>query len=136
MAAAALALVGAVAGAVVSCGTDSSEPERPPVRTQGAQQVVDSIAAKWPLPNPRDTSEGCRAKDGDTAKGCESRVTTDAVTVIEYADETTAKQAAATLGKVADARQAGTYVLSWTDDQDLTSDEARADMVRIAAAQS
>lgn len=120
-----------VLAAVAGCGSSEDPAPQEPAKS-GAQVVVDAIAAKWPLPNPRDTSSGCKAKAGDTGKGCESRVTTDAVTVTEFADEQTATAAAATLAKVGDARAAGRYVLSWTDKQDLTSDEARADMVAIA----
>ncbi|WP_147265172.1 hypothetical protein [Micromonospora sp. LHW51205] len=125
-----VALVGALAG----CG-GTDEPAAPAPAKSGAQQAVDAIAAKWPAPNPRDTSDGCRAKEGDTAKGCESRVTTDAVTVLEFADEATAARWAKELGKAGDTRQAGRYVLSWTArEQDLTSDEARAGMVAIVKA--
>jgi hypothetical protein len=101
-----------------------------------AQQLVDRIAEKWPLPNPDDNSSGCKAKEGDTAAGCTARITTDAVTVTEYPDTTTAKKAATTLGKTGgDYRAVGWFVLSWgARDQDLTSDEARDDMVKIAQA--
>ncbi|MFI5852265.1 hypothetical protein ACIA7R_31320 [Micromonospora chalcea] len=124
----------ALAGALTACSS-SGQPAASAPATSGAQQAVDAIAEKWPAPNPRDTSDGCRAKDGDTAKGCESRVTTDAVTVLEFADEATAARWAKELGKAGDTRQAGRYVLSWTArEQDLTSDEARADMVTIVKA--
>lgn len=119
--------------ALAGCGSSNEDkPAQQAAQTSGAQRVVDAIAAQWPLPDPRDTSDGCKAKEGDTAPGCMSRVTTDAVTVTEYADDAAAAAAAQALAKVGDARQAGRYVLSWTDDQDLTSDDARADMVRIA----
>jgi len=128
-----VAVAAAAVIALTGCGSSSEDkPAEPAAQTSGAQQVVDAIAEKWPLPNPRDTTSGCKAKEGDTGKGCESRITTDAVTVIEYADDATAAAAAKTLAKVGDARQAGRYVLMWTDDQDLTSEDARTDMVRIA----
>ncbi|MCZ7376539.1 hypothetical protein [Micromonospora sp. WMMC250] len=127
----ALALVGAAVGVMAAGGGDQEPASKP--RAAGAQQVVDAIGAKWPLPNPRDTTSGCKAKEGDSAKGCESRVTTDAVTVVAFADEGTAARWATELGKAGDTRQAGRYVLSWTArEQDMTSDEARADMVAIA----
>ncbi|MEU9510097.1 hypothetical protein AB0D32_27890 [Micromonospora sp. NPDC048170] len=122
-------LVAALAVALAGCG---EEPSVPDMKT-GSQRVVDAIAAKWPAPNPRDTSDGCKAKDGDTGAGCASQVTTDAVTVTEYADQATATKAAGALAEVGDARAVGRYVLSWAaGEQDLTSDDARADMVRIA----
>ncbi|MEU5945131.1 hypothetical protein ABZ793_06160 [Micromonospora sp. NPDC047465] len=122
-------VVAVLVGALAGCGSEKELAS--PAAKPGAQQVADAIAAKWPLPNPRDTSDGCKAKQGDTGPGCTSRVTTDAVTVTEWPDEQTAKKAA-DLGKTNGARQAGRYVLTWNGDQDLTSDEARADMVRIA----
>ncbi|MEU7590685.1 hypothetical protein AB0A95_30890 [Micromonospora sp. NPDC049230] len=127
----ALALVGAAIGAFAAGGEDPTPAGKP--TTANAQQLADEIATKWPLPNPRDTSDGCRAKKGDSAKGCDSRVTTDAVTVVAFDDETTAARWAKELSKAGDTRQAGRYVLSWTaQEQALTSDEARADMVTIA----
>ncbi|RLK13319.1 hypothetical protein DER29_4337 [Micromonospora sp. M71_S20] len=128
-------VVAVLAVGLAGCGEE--KPSIPDPTTGGAQQVIDAIAPKWPVPNPRDTSDGCKAKDGDSGVGCTSRVTTDAVTVTEYADQAAAKQAASTLAKVGDARPAGRYVLSWAaGEQDLTDDDARADMVRIAEAQS
>lgn len=127
-------VVAALAAALVGCSSGEEEPAAPADKA-GAQQVVDAIAPEWPLPNPRDTSSGCKAREGDTGPGCASRVTTDAVTVTEWPDEETAARAAK-LGKANGAQRAGRYVLTWVGDQDLTSDEARADMVRIAKAQS
>lgn len=125
-----LAVIGAVLGAVLAGGDDAPAASGGQARA-GAQQVVDAIGAKWPAPNPRDTSSGCMAKAGDTGPGCVSRVTTDAVTVIELATEADAAKWANGM-KASGGRQAGRFVLTWNGDQELTSDETRADMVTIA----
>ena len=148
-----LAVVGALCGGLVAeaqkgqeakpkaAQTEQAAPKPAPPKPAaapskpkaGAKAVVDAIAAKWPLPNPRDTTSGCKAQDGDTTKGCTARITTDSVTVVEFVDTATAARWAKELSKAGDTRQAGRFVLSWTArDQALTSDEARADMVAIA----
>lgn len=97
----------------------------------GAQQVVDAIAEKWPLPNPRDNTAGCLAKADSTGPGCVSRITTDAVTVVELATEADAQHWETGM-KASDGRRAGRFVLSWSGEQGMTSAEARDDMVTIA----
>lgn len=135
-AAAAAALTGC--GGSTDDGAQASAPTSPAVVGLGskvtAQQLIDAIAEKWPAPNPDDNTAGCEAKEGDTAAGCVARITTDAVTVTQYPDDATAKKAAGLLSKTGgDYRQVGWFVLSWgARDQDLTSDEARDDMVKIA----
>lgn len=122
-----LAVVGSVVGAAVA-----GKPEQP--QSTGARQAVDAIAVHWPITNAADTTGGCAAKQGDTAAGCVSRVTTSEVTVAEYADEAGAKRAVGIMRKAGDYRQAGVFVLSWTArEQDLISERARDDMVRIVA---
>lgn len=141
-----LVVVGALCGGIVA--ESQKDQEAKPAATRqvqvkpsgpaskappGAQAVVDAIAAKWPLPNISDTTSGCKAQGGDTGKGCTARITTDSVTVVEFADTATAARWAKELSKAGDTRQAGRFVLSWTArDQALTSGEARASMVTIA----
>ncbi|MBM0275331.1 hypothetical protein [Micromonospora tarensis] len=123
-----LTIVGAAIG-FASAGGDPQQASEP----TGAQRVVDAISEKWPLPNPTDTTSGCAAKEGDSAKGCASRITTDAVTVVAFDDEATAARWTKELSKAGDTRQAGRVVLSWTSrDQHLTGPETRKDMVLIA----
>ncbi len=138
----------AVAGMVIACGSggagDSDEAAEAPANATmaaakavgQAQAVVDAIDAKWSAPNPRDTTSGCAAKEGDTGTGCVSRITTDAVTVIELANEGDAKEWATTMGEAGEATQAGRFVLTWNSEQEKTSEKAREGMVSIAMAAS
>lgn len=126
-----LTFIGAAIGLAAAGG--DPEQKREPV---GAQRVVDAISERWPAPNPRDTTSGCKADRGATVKGCTARITTDAVTVVELEDVATAQRWTTLLGKTGDTRQAGRFVLSWTArEQAVTSDEARASMVEIAEQQ-
>lgn len=93
----------------------------PAVRPQPtAQQIADRLAGLYPLPNPRDNTNSC-------APQCRQLITTDAVSIYEWATEGQARRFAD--GRD-DVRQVGRYVLSWAgEEQALTSAEARADMV-------
>lgn len=96
-------------------------PATPAVRPQPtAQQIADRLAELYPLPNPRDNTNSC-------APQCRQLITTDAVSIYEWATEGQARRFADGRG---DVRQVGRYVLSWAGEgQALTSAEARADMV-------
>ncbi|MEU8821809.1 hypothetical protein [Actinoplanes sp. NPDC048796] len=126
------------AGVLAGCGGGGDEPAAAPTaaaageRPGQAQTVVDAIAAKWPLPNPEDNTSACAGKEG-AADGCVQLITTDAVSVYEYADAATAKRWVTEMKKQGDWRQAGRFALAWTArDQDMTDKDARADMVKIA----
>ncbi|MFG1776005.1 hypothetical protein ACGFIR_06375 [Micromonospora sp. NPDC049051] len=124
-----VALVVALAG----CG-DERDPSIPAPKTD-SQRVVDNVAAQWPLPNPRDTSSDCKDSEGDVGARCGSQVTTDAVTVTQYADAQTAQRAAErlrTLVGVTSVQAAGRFVLSWREGQEMT-EEARALLVSVAS---
>jgi hypothetical protein len=71
-----------------------------------AQRVVDAFkAAGLRVPNPRDNSGHCESL------GCTQMITTDAVTVLSYADPAKAKDYAVKAGT--EAHQAGSVVLSY-----------------------
>lgn len=114
----------ATSAAPAPAPAQTSTPARAAVT---AQTVMDAIAAKWPAPNVTDnTAQSC---------GCVRRLTSDSVTVTEYADAKAAATALAKLKVAGDYRQAGKFLLSWTArDQDLTSEDARRDMQKIATA--
>lgn len=81
--------------------------------------LVAELAALYPVPDPRDNTDFCRAA------GCVQMVTTGAVTVSQWPTEADAVRWAE--AAVVDADQAGRFVLSYAGtDQQFTSDEARA----------
>ncbi len=128
-------VVAAALFALAGCGTSSAEASNDGPAKPGAQQVVDAIAAKWPVPNPKDETSACKAKDGANALGCIKLITTDAVSVYEFADEATAKNFANQMKVTGgDWRPAGRFVLAWTaKNQEQTDKDARTDMVGIAS---
>lgn len=138
-----LGIIGAVLGPPEPVAAPAARPtasaqvaSKPPVSPPGrpavtAQQIVDEISKKWPLPEPTDNTGSCAAKPGDTGKGCVKLITTGSVSVYEFADEATARHWVTEMKRNGDWRQAGRFALAWTArDQDFTSDEARADMVK------
>jgi hypothetical protein len=128
-------VVAAALFALAGCGTSSAEASNDGPAKPGAQQVVDAIAAKWPVPNPKDETSACKAKDGANALGCIKLITTDSVSVYEFADEGTAKNFANQMKVTGgDWRPAGRFVLAWTaKNQEQTDKDARTDMVGIAS---
>ena len=121
--------------ALAGCGTSSAEASNQGPAQPGAKQVVDAIAAKWPVGKENDETSACKGKDGANALGCIKLVTTDTVSVYEFSDETAAKnfsnQMKVTGG---DWRPAGRFVLALTtDDQKKTTTDERTDMVNIAS---
>ncbi|XVU25801.1 hypothetical protein ACQPZJ_01715 [Actinoplanes sp. CA-054009] len=126
------------AGVLAGCSSGGDEPAAAPTaaaageRPGQAQMVIDAIAEKWPLPNPQDNTGSCAGKEG-AAGGCVQLITTDAVSVYEFADEATAKNWVTKMKANGDWRQAGRFALAWTArDQDMTDKDARTDMVKIA----
>lgn len=91
-----------------------------------ARTVADRLAHLYPLPNLRDNTGYGRDA------GVVEAITTDAVTVLRFADETQAQKWVESFTKAgsADARRAGVFVLSWIakSEQDWTSAEAREAM--------
>lgn len=121
--------------ALAGCGTSSAEASNQGPAQPGAQQVVDAIAAKWPVPNPKDETSACKAKDGANALGCIKLIVTETVSVYEFSDETAANNFANQMKVTGgDWRPAGRFVLSWTaGNQDKTEKSERDDMVSIAS---
>lgn len=135
-------VVAALLGALAGCGSSSETPSTAATtaavsageRPGQAQVVVDAIAEKWPVPHPDDNTDACAGKEG-AAGGCVQLITTDAVSVYEFADAATAKTWVTKMKVNGDWRQAGRFALAWTArDQHLTDKAARADMVKIAKA--
>jgi hypothetical protein len=128
-------VVAAALFALAGCGTSSAEASNQGPAKPGAEQVVDAIAAKWPVPGKKDETSACKAKDGANALGCIKLITTDTVSVYEFADETAAKNFATQMKVTGgDWRPAGRFVLAWTaGKQDQTDKDERADMVSIAS---
>lgn len=93
-----------------------------------ARTVVDRLGALYPLPNARDNTGYGRDA------GVVEAITTDAVTVLRFSDETRAQRWVESFTKAgsADVRRAGVFVLSWVakSEQDWTSAEAREAMHR------
>lgn len=94
----------------------------PVVTPASAADVVAELGSLFPVPNPRDTSEGCREF------GCVQRITTNAVTVTQMETDQAARDLAAQF-VAQDGRHAGRFVLTFVDggtsSQRFTSDEAR-----------
>jgi hypothetical protein len=90
-----------------------------------AAGVVDELGSLYPTPNARDNTGFC------AAAGCEQMVTTDAVSVSQWPNEAAAAKWAGAMAN-SDARQAGRFVLTFSGDQDVTSDEARDAFTRRA----
>lgn len=106
----ALALAGCTGGNTSSttssatAASTSSSSAAPAAVT--AQQVVDAFgAAGLSVPKPRDNSKNC------STLGCEQQITTDAITVLSFKDETAAVKYAET-GKD-NAHRNGLVVLSY-----------------------
>jgi hypothetical protein len=120
---------------LAGCGTSSAEASNQGPAKPGAEQVVDAIAAKWPVPDQKDETSACKGKDGANALGCVKLVTTGTVSVYEFADEAGAKNFATQMKVTGgDWRPAGRFVLAWTtDEQKKTSADEKTDMVNIAS---
>lgn len=131
----ALGVVVAMSGGTPTPAASSSQQPTASARFTAAA-LVDKLDDLYPLPHPNDNTTGCAAKPGATAKGCVALITTDAVSVYEFADAVTAKEWVGESKKAGlDWRQAGRFALAWsTRDQDFTSKEARADMAAAAKA--
>jgi hypothetical protein len=118
-----IAAVVLVAGALLAgCGGGSPSAAGPPSTTQVVQSLSASLApaqagptaetvvdhfqlAGLPAAHPRDNSANC------PQFGCTQMITTDAVTVVTFADQGAATKYAQTWG--ADAHQQGLIVLSY-----------------------
>lgn len=91
-----------------------------------AKAVSDRLAVLYPLPNVRDNTG--YAKDA----GVVEAITSDAVTVLRFADDAKAQAWVDSFSQAgaADVRRAGVFVLSWAkrSEQDSTSADARAAM--------
>jgi len=73
-----------------------------------AQQVVDAFKAKGlPVPNPRDNSKNC------LTQGCSQLVTTDAISVVTFPDETAATKYAEAMTGAGGAFRHKLVVLSY-----------------------
>ena len=137
-------VVAATLGLLILTGCGSSQPTSSPSSPNGtptsasptakstltAATVVDKLGDLYPLPNPTDNTSSCAAKSGDSAKGCLTLITTDAVSVYEFEDTATSKRWVDAFKKDGhDWRQAGRFALAWTArDQSFTSKEARTKM--------
>ncbi|SNT50481.1 hypothetical protein SAMN05421812_107320 [Asanoa hainanensis] len=108
-------LAGALVLAAAGCSTPAAEQPPAPAATvqilpradgaPSAQDVVDAFAAAGlPVPAPRDNTAACAS---DVVR-CSELVTTDAISVYVFPDETTAAEFA-----TADTHRAGVVVLSY-----------------------
>lgn len=80
-----------------------------------ADEVVERMAWRFPVPAPRDNTSLC-------APACAQLITTDAVSVSEWATDAEARRWADGL----DGDAAGRFALTYTgEEQSATSDEAR-----------
>ena len=90
-----------------------------------AAEVVEAFrAARLPVPNPRDNS----AKTSCTDIGCAQLVTTDAVSVYVFADESSATRWAEALGPDGGHRE-GLVVLNYTTARTPAADQPRYEQV-------
>jgi hypothetical protein len=134
----ALALV--LITALSACGTAPPEAAGPPATSAtaarpGADRILTAIAAKWPVPHQRDNTAACAAKAESVALGCVRLITTDTVSVYEFADPATAQYWIDQMQFTGDWRPAGRFALAWTERrQRLTPTATRAGMVKIATA--
>ncbi|WP_397545617.1 hypothetical protein [Saccharopolyspora rosea] len=103
---------------LAACGSGSASPT--------AQQVVEQFERDGlPVPNPRDnTEQNC------PQLGCAQLMTTDAVSVLSFADEAAAGGFAGKLGE--SAHQEGTIVLRY--DAARTPEDQRVKFERSLAA--
>jgi hypothetical protein len=133
----ALALV--LISALSACGTAPPEPAGPATSATaarpGAERILTAIAAKWPVPHRQDNTSACAAKADAVALGCIRLITTDTVSVYEFADAQTAQYWIDQMQFTGDWRPAGRFALAWTERrQRRTPTATRADMVKIAKA--
>lgn len=107
----AIAALALIAGCALG---DVSRSARP-----SAQQVVDNLNTEFPVGRQRDNTESC------TSAGCVQLITTDAVSVYQMRDESTAVHFADGLGD--SVERIGPFVLSYSgSEQQLTTSETRA----------
>lgn len=87
-----------------------------------AQQVVDEFAAKGlPVPNPRDNSKNC------STQGCSQLITTDAISVVTFADDAAATKYVETAAR--DAFRHKLVVLSYTAARTPAADRPKYEAV-------
>nr|BFE33712.1 hypothetical protein GCM10010200_059630 [Actinomadura rugatobispora] len=107
-------------------GPSPAPPAAPPPSTPAAaprptaQQIVARLETLYPLPEPRDNTHSC-------APACRGLITTDAVSVYDWREETSAKRWATSAGKNAE-RVGLTSCRSPGAEQAMTSQEARDKM--------
>lgn len=90
--------------------------------TVTAQQVVDAFAAQGlAVPHPRDNSKNC------STQGCAQLVTTDAITVVTFTDETAASKYVAAAAR--DAFRHKLVVLSYTAARTPAADRPKYEAV-------
>ncbi|MFE0490267.1 hypothetical protein [Streptomyces griseoaurantiacus] len=110
---------------LAGCQTGGNEGDKPERLT--AQSAADKLAEARgvdSLGKPEDNTGFCSAKDSD--KGCEQLVTTNTVSIYEFATPKTAAHWVKTMTKQGDWRQVGRFALAWTArSQNLISDGER-----------
>jgi hypothetical protein len=90
-----------------------------------AARVVEQLAEDFSVPNVRDNSATATCRPD-----CLALITTDAVSVYEFADTAAAARWTREMRKVGDVRQVDRFMLSWTArSQDHTDQGTRAEMV-------
>lgn len=90
-----------------------------------ASQVADELNKLNPTPHPRDNTGSCAARADSTSPGCVQLITTDAVSVYQWTDESQATRFCEP--GVSRCDRIGVFVLSYAGtEQKATSKKARA----------
>lgn len=90
-----------------------------------AAELVEELDDLYPLPHPRDTTDGCQ---NDHENDCVARVTTDFMSVYELPSEESAEHWTTTFADGSgDARQVGRFMLLWHEDSPQSA-EARDEL--------
>lgn len=104
-----------------------------PARLTADQAAADLAAATGmtDLGDPQDNTGSCATGKGASARwNCEQLITTDTVSVYEFASPTVAAHWTDAMKGVGDWRQVGRFALAWqARDQHLTSEQRRAELV-------
>ncbi|MFE1849876.1 hypothetical protein [Streptomyces sp. NPDC059489] len=146
----AVGLLAAAALALTACsGSDTASTEPSKIRYSSSEDGValpitgltaQEAAAKLAdatgvtdLGNPADNTDACSGKAAGKSPGpndCSQLITTDTVSIYEFDKSAGAARWVTTMKKTGDWRQVGRFALGWTArDQDLTSDDRRAELV-------
>ncbi|MEV8600455.1 hypothetical protein AB0465_11315 [Streptomyces griseoviridis] len=99
---------------------------------QAAAKLADATGVT-DLGDPQDNTGACSNKAAGkdpSPNDCSQLITTDTVSIYEFTTPAVAAHWAKTMKKQGDWRQVNRFALAWTArDQDLTSDERRAELV-------